>query len=154
MIKLGMINRCGQCTACCNIFNITELKKPSGVDCIHLDKKGNCCSIYKSRPSVCVKFKCLWLDQWKGMEIVANNMGVGKEKLRPDELGLVLNIMTDPLFDGIIGVHRIDLEKELGNNGKRFLWELQKIVLYYYENVVYGPRKDVDKWVETHVKLD
>ena len=70
------MNRCGDCTACCEVFAIDEIKKPSGSLC------SNCnggCSIYDKRPDPCKEYKCSWLA------------GGWDETLRPDKCGVIID---------------------------------------------------------------
>lgn len=71
--------RCGRCTLCCKIMEITELKKPVGSWCSHCDP-GKGCRIYQERPDECRTFQCLWL------------MGEGHlgQEWKPDKSKLVL----------------------------------------------------------------
>ncbi len=73
----GVANRvCGECTACCTIMAIAELKKANYRPCPH-----NCgsCAIYESRPRTCRAWSCSW---WLGRI-------EGDEQRRPDKLGLL-----------------------------------------------------------------
>lgn len=74
---------CGPCTACCTVFGIEELQKPSHQPCAHLCSAG--CQIYAERPTSCATFKCYWLR------------GGLSDSDRPDLSGVVLsaNKMTD-----------------------------------------------------------
>lgn len=75
--RIGEINRCGTCDACCTALGIADdqLKKIEGAPCEHLCASG--CGIYETRPSVCRSFECQWLQ-----------IG-GSEKYRPDNSGLL-----------------------------------------------------------------
>ena len=61
---------CGECSLCCKLMAIPELKKPKGVWCAHVVKKRGC-GIYADRPPSCRAFQCLWLadprlpPEWK-----------------------------------------------------------------------------------------
>jgi hypothetical protein len=61
---------CGGCTMCCKSTAVSELNKPMGVWCPHVEK-GRGCSIYERRPQSCRSFNCAWLtspqmpDYWK-----------------------------------------------------------------------------------------
>lgn len=75
--------KCGQCTACCILPGINELRKKAGVVCKHLNTKifGNqhCCTIYEKRPLACSGFHCAWI------------LGLGPEATgRPDRSGLMV----------------------------------------------------------------
>ena len=50
---------CGDCSACCTVLAVTELKKPMRMACDHLCRDG--CRIYADRPAGCRQFNCLWL---------------------------------------------------------------------------------------------
>ncbi len=72
---------CGDCTACCTLLGIQEIKKPAGLRCRYLkllskDGVGGC-TIYKDRPSACADFQCLWLR------------GFGLRRHRPDRSGIM-----------------------------------------------------------------
>jgi hypothetical protein len=56
---------CGECYVCCLVLDIKKSDgfykdKPVGELCKYV--ADNQCSIYENRPSVCVKFKCFWLQ--------------------------------------------------------------------------------------------
>jgi hypothetical protein len=62
---------CSGCTSCCSLLRIVEINKPAGVTCPNCTGSG--CGVYKTRPNICARFKCLWLvnpavnerDYWK-----------------------------------------------------------------------------------------
>jgi hypothetical protein len=75
----GVADRvCGECTACCTVLAVNELKKVSYQTCPH-DCGG--CAIYSSRPRSCRSWSCSWL------------LGrvEGDDRRRPDRLGLIFN---------------------------------------------------------------
>ena len=51
---------CGDCTLCCELLEVEELKIPARCKCPHEMKHGGC-AIYQTRPSVCRDFACKWL---------------------------------------------------------------------------------------------
>ena len=70
------MNQCGECTVCCEFFNIQSLNKPAGVLCSKCTGKG--CGDYDNRPADCSSFKCAFLDyNWD-------------ERLRPDRCGVLV----------------------------------------------------------------
>jgi hypothetical protein len=70
--------RCGPCTLCCKVMEITELNKPRGVWCPHR-KADVGCSIHGHHPASCQGFQCQWiLDPALPF------------KLRPDQTKVVL----------------------------------------------------------------
>jgi hypothetical protein len=71
---------CGDCTACCTVLALVELRKPMRCACEHVGRAG--CRIYADRPKDCCDFNCLWLRGALPAEV----------ELRPDHLGV--------LFDG------------------------------------------------------
>jgi hypothetical protein len=65
-----MTKQCGDCTLCCKLLIVSELEKPKGQWCRHVDmSKG--CTIYSERPQSCRTFRCVWLmdpnldEAWK-----------------------------------------------------------------------------------------
>jgi hypothetical protein len=70
---------CGNCTACCMVFQIPELKKPHYVLCSHCT--GSNCGIYDTRPDVCRWYYCLW-----------RRIDAMPDLARPDRLGIVFSI--------------------------------------------------------------
>ena len=61
---------CGECTLCCKVVGVEELKKAGGTWCTHCAASGGC-GIYATRPQECRDFMCAWLEshtldeQWK-----------------------------------------------------------------------------------------
>lgn len=61
---------CGECSMCCKLMEILEIKKPAGSWCPHVVKKKGC-GIYASRPPSCAAFGCGYLhwpiagEHWK-----------------------------------------------------------------------------------------
>jgi hypothetical protein len=51
---------CGNCTLCCKVLSIAELKKPQGVWCSNCNV-GKGCAVYDDRPSECRTFYCGYL---------------------------------------------------------------------------------------------
>jgi hypothetical protein len=70
---------CGDCTACCTLMAVTELRKPSRRACDHVGREG--CAIHPERPASCREFHCLWL----------RGAVAGDEALRPDALGVMFD---------------------------------------------------------------
>lgn len=54
------MRQCGECTLCCKLGAVSELKKKQGVWCSHISKTG--CSLYPNWPKTCSMFRCLWLE--------------------------------------------------------------------------------------------
>lgn len=69
--------KCGDCTACCVIFEVPAVKKPQYEPCRHLCDKG--CGIHFRRPEMCRAFRCMWLT------------GFGEESGRPDKSHRILS---------------------------------------------------------------
>lgn len=73
---------CGNCTLCCKMLGVAELKKEQNKWCVHCKiHKG--CMIYSERPESCRDFNCLWL------------MGILPENLYPKDVGVVFGATTD-----------------------------------------------------------
>lgn len=68
---------CGECTACCTVIGVEELKKDPYTKCEHLKEN---CSIYEERPNSCKIFECLYLS---------GNLLSLDERNRPDKLGVI-----------------------------------------------------------------
>jgi hypothetical protein len=66
---------CGECTLCCKVIGVHELKKNPGVWCKYCNI-GEGGGVYKDRPSSCAEFRCLWLDS-----------PCLPDELRPDRIG-------------------------------------------------------------------
>lgn len=79
--------QCGSCYACCIYLGIEELNKRPSVTCTHLDGSlgpETRCSIYKTRPHACSRYKCAYLN------------GFGNDQDRPDKTGLLITSYLDP----------------------------------------------------------
>lgn len=74
---------CGACSLCCTVLRVDELAKPGGEPCVKLRRDGPGCSIHATRPSICRRYRCLWLQG--GLE----------EDDRPDRIGAVLDLLTE-----------------------------------------------------------
>lgn len=75
---------CGSCTACCTVLGVKEPDKPPHTACVHLTGSG--CGQYETRPRNCRRWSCLWAQGQ-----LAEDPG-----LRPDRLGLVLDVVVLP----------------------------------------------------------
>jgi hypothetical protein len=78
---------CGECTLCCTLLRVDELRKLGGSPCRHLRvaPAPPGCGIHAQRPGICRSYACLWL---------AGGLDEGD---RPDRLGAVLDIATEGL---------------------------------------------------------
>ena len=70
---------CGDCTACCTVLAVEELRKPMRWACEHVACDG--CRAYEARPQACRDFNCLWL----------RGAISGDESRRPDNLGVLFD---------------------------------------------------------------
>ncbi len=129
---------CGDCTACCTVFEIEEIKKPDRTPCPNLLKGSKCgCSIYETRPKMCQDFMCLW---------VQNLLFAGKEQYRPDRLGIVVTTMETPPFTGVMGVFAVNHKKRLPPQALSFLYKIGKTTLYFHDEKLNGPQHLIDEW--------
>ena len=71
---------CGECSLCCEVLRVDDLRKLGGIACIHQRAEGGC-GIHAERPGICRAYRCLWLRG--GLE----------ERDRPDRLGAVLDVV-------------------------------------------------------------
>ena len=92
-----MTNLCGTCTACCKVFAIADLDKPAGKWCGHCFV-GQGCSIYQDRPTVCVEFKCLWLESQSRAD-AHEHLPLA---MRPDKSKCVISPSTNPNVMSVI----------------------------------------------------
>ena len=76
---------CGECTLCCTLLRVDELKKLGGTPCAQLRQAPSepGCSIHEKRPRICRAYACLWLSG-----------GLDGED-RPDRLGAVLDLVSE-----------------------------------------------------------
>lgn len=74
---------CGECSLCCTVLRVDELRKLGGTHCLHQDVSGPGCAIHATRPGICRAYRCLWLG------------GALEEADRPDRLGAVLDVASD-----------------------------------------------------------
>lgn len=82
-IRIAKMNRkCGECTVCCYIGAIPELKKPPHTVCKYVKKSvcGSCLVHDTIIPKTCSDFKCSW---WSGE---------GQESDRPDKIGVMFSL--------------------------------------------------------------
>jgi hypothetical protein len=85
-----MTNHCGECTACCRVFDVPEVKSPAGEWCQHC-AIGVGCKIYADRPATCVEFECLWL-----MSQTRDDPGEHMPpEMRPDRSKVVFSASTN-----------------------------------------------------------
>lgn len=96
----GGARSCGDCRACCTVFDLPEYGKPRNVLCPNADSAGpgTGCGVYRGRPDRCRSFECAW------------KQGLAGEGDRPDRLGVMLYLI--PLTDGQAGLGVIELEPE------------------------------------------
>lgn len=75
---------CGDCTLCCKLMGVPELKKPAARWCPACDQ-GRGCSTYDERPPSCRNFQCFWL------------MDEGfPDDFRPDRIGALASFNDTP----------------------------------------------------------
>jgi len=83
------INKCGDCTLCCVVFPVKELKKTFNTPCSLLCSTG--CSIYNNRPKECSDYYCAWVQE--------DNVTV---ELRPDKCGIMFTKLDERIMFGLI----------------------------------------------------
>ena len=76
---------CGECTLCCTLLRVDELRKLGGSPCRQLRAAGGPpgCGIHALRPAICRAYSCLWLAG-----------GLDPDD-RPDRLGAVLDVASE-----------------------------------------------------------
>ena len=111
-LKITTGRNCGKCQVCCVAFRIDELKKPSFTRCRNQGNEG--CTIYKSRPTPCREFKCMWLQ------------GVGAKDDRPDKTGSMLASRNHDEYGPWVSLHVVDQKALTKRRVKNMLIELIK----------------------------
>lgn len=89
----GNVRECGECTLCCKLLGVDELRKPVNKWCPHCDV-GKGCLIYEDRPQSCRDFMCLW--KFKKSLPVWMFPAHSKCVLYPNVLGTQLGVLVDP----------------------------------------------------------
>ena len=72
---------CGECSLCCTVLRVDELRKLGGTPCVH-QRAGGGCGIHPRRPGICRAYRCLWLG------------GGLRDGDRPEALGAVLDVVS------------------------------------------------------------
>jgi hypothetical protein len=94
--RITSARSCDGCDLCCIAPGIKELRKPPGEPCSNLcGEPGRSCSIYPSRPKVCLDFYCLW----RATETVLPDW------LRPADCGFLLAFNRLDEWPGVVTVH-------------------------------------------------
>lgn len=92
------MNKCGQCSLCCNLRGVRELRKRPFSPCPKCERSG--CSEYAVRPRSCSEYQCLWL------QLEQSGTHRLHPSLRPDKCGVVIEqiegvegyqLVVDPL---------------------------------------------------------
>jgi len=78
---------CGECTLCCDIPKIKELKKPAWKLCSNYDIVCKNCKIYETRPEECRNFQCSY---W---QVKKANIAI-----RPDKCGVMFEKLSQRIF--------------------------------------------------------
>lgn len=109
---------CGECTLCCTLLRVDELRKLGGTPCGQLRPAPAPpgCGIHATRPAICRAYACLWLSG--GLE----------EWDRPDRLGAVLDLATEG------GVTRLRVH-EVSPGAYESSTRLREIVARYREGM-------------------
>ena len=81
----AVVRSCGECTLCCTLLRVDELRKLGGTPCpaLRAAPAAPGCGIHATRPAICRAYSCLWL---------AGGLDPGD---RPDRLGAVLDVATE-----------------------------------------------------------
>lgn len=75
---------CGECTLCCKLMGVPEIRKPPARWCADCER-GKGCGIYETRPNSCRNFQCFWL------------MDDGfPDEFRPDRIGALASLNDTP----------------------------------------------------------
>jgi hypothetical protein len=77
-----MNRQCGECSLCCKLLPVRELRKKAGERCEHQRHTG--CAIYAKKPMSCAIWNCRWLTNDDTAEL-----------RRPDRTHYVIDVMPD-----------------------------------------------------------
>ena len=80
---------CGECSLCCDIPKIKELKKPAWKLCSNYDVKCKNCKIWNDRPEECRNFECAYYQ--------SQNANLAT---RPDKCGVMFEMLSPRIFLG------------------------------------------------------
>ena len=128
------INKCGECTKCCELPDIPEIGKKAYEVCKHCtvgDSKG--CNIYEERPDACRDFYCCYAQ----MEKV-------HVSLRPDNCKMLFEKVNDNIFFGMQ-----DIDYEMTLTAKR---QIQQFVKQGFSVVVNVNRVNKIVLAEGHTR--
>jgi hypothetical protein len=98
----GSIRRpCGDCTACCDHFEIEEIEKGAKQRCPLLKAVGVGCSVHATdkMPKACSRYACAW------------SMGLGKAGDRPDRSGVIVDFRDGSQGDGLYGHVAVEVDE-------------------------------------------
>ena len=82
------MNQCEQCTACCTVLGVRQLRKDDYHPCEHC---GQGCNIYATRPAECQNYSCFWLTKEHNAP-----------ECRPDRCGLILESTQTTIGQAIV----------------------------------------------------
>jgi hypothetical protein len=105
---------CGECTLCCRLTEVPELRKPVNKWCQLCTAKG--CSVYETRPQSCRSFYCFWM---LSLDV--------PDELRPDKCGI--------LFEEVPGENILIL---LVDPDRPNAWRSEEIIRYTDTKVAQG----------------
>lgn len=154
-----MAGLCQDCTACCTVFEIEELKKEFGEPCKFLGRtlfQEHGCTIYQDRPDACRNYICLWLEAARSVNRKA------PEELRPDICGVVMGwpwgtrdretlhvypIPGHPKYPDAWRVPPVSdhLQEVLRNGGKLMIFAEGKRIAIRGDMAVVGTEKEFEK---------
>lgn len=76
------MRQCGECSLCCKLVPVKELRKKGGTRCQHQRHTG--CAIYSKKPMSCAVWNCRWLTNDDTAEL-----------RRPDRSHYVIDLVPD-----------------------------------------------------------
>lgn len=89
--------QCGDCSLCCKLLSVAEIRKPTNRWCRHC-RPGRGCGIYGERPDQCRTYECYWLKGMLPPEMKPNKIHA---VAGPSENGTGWFIHLDPDYPGI-----------------------------------------------------
>jgi hypothetical protein len=137
---------CGDCTACCHSLCIDV---EDGVDykwggsCEHVCEAG--CSVYDSRPKVCVSFKCAYLEYDLPSKYIPEEYGFFVETLKMSDDTTSCCVQIHPIYHG---QRNVQPDQWIIDNRENILEILEEIELHSEVFIRYTEVKTINGCVD------
>jgi hypothetical protein len=112
------MQKCGECTACCQWLQLNEIPSAIGELCRHCTW-GVGCKIYESRPQECKDYQCMWSQM--------DNVSID---LRPDNLGIIFDRAGDDVISARLS-EDMEISSLIENQIANFMQEGFSVVVFH-----------------------